>query len=539
MADTAPPAPADPIPALNRACEWILVGAFCFYLFIIALSIFLYEGQVYFTLIDDAMISLRHARNLAAGHGFVWNPGEPPVEGYTNFLWMLWMAAWHRAGVPPRLVALPILLTGAGILLAFAWMMRGTAWRLAGAPAAAMALVACAFYYPLVFWTLRGMEVGLLCLIVYAAADDLIAGLQHPEAADNIPRRACVLAPIGVFVREDAALAFASMIGMLSLMALARRGRGWKSAAALAGSLAGGLIALHGARWAIFGEWMPNTYYLKMTGVPLAERAAVGWEMLLKFGLGDVLPPLALLLLGMAWTRRADGVDALFLTLFLGQLAYSVYAGGDYAEHSVQGANRFALLGVPALFLGAARRGEDILRRAAPWAIEGKRGAVVGLLGGLALIAACSGGEYLRWARETTPYLKGDTQRAKLGLVIRDSTAPNAVLGVHAAGNLPYFADRKAIDMLGKNDAFIAQGPSRAAKFLPGHNKWDYDDSISRIRPDIVIDSMGPQSDLVPYLLKMGHYVRTPNDLWLRRDTREITNRPKLLSAQKNPFYVW
>lgn len=42
--------------------------------------------------VDDAWISLRYARNLALGHGLVYNPGEPPVEGYTNFLWVLWSA---------------------------------------------------------------------------------------------------------------------------------------------------------------------------------------------------------------------------------------------------------------------------------------------------------------------------------------------------------------------------------------------------------------------------------------------------------------
>jgi hypothetical protein len=39
--------------------------------------------------VDDAFISFRYARNLASGDGLVWNPGTMPVEGYTNFLWVL------------------------------------------------------------------------------------------------------------------------------------------------------------------------------------------------------------------------------------------------------------------------------------------------------------------------------------------------------------------------------------------------------------------------------------------------------------------
>ncbi|HTQ08713.1 MAG TPA: hypothetical protein VMI31_01440, partial [Fimbriimonadaceae bacterium] len=43
----------------------------------------------YVFVLDDAFISLRYARNLVSGYGLVYNPGLPPVEGYTNFLWVL------------------------------------------------------------------------------------------------------------------------------------------------------------------------------------------------------------------------------------------------------------------------------------------------------------------------------------------------------------------------------------------------------------------------------------------------------------------
>src|SRR5262245_34549479 len=39
---------------------------------------------------DDAYISFRYARNLAHGFGLRYNVTEnPPVEGYSNFLWTL------------------------------------------------------------------------------------------------------------------------------------------------------------------------------------------------------------------------------------------------------------------------------------------------------------------------------------------------------------------------------------------------------------------------------------------------------------------
>src|SRR5580704_16679307 len=35
--------------------------------------------------IDDMFISLRYAKNWAAGYGLLWNIHSPPVEGYSNF----------------------------------------------------------------------------------------------------------------------------------------------------------------------------------------------------------------------------------------------------------------------------------------------------------------------------------------------------------------------------------------------------------------------------------------------------------------------
>ena len=42
---------------------------------------------------DDAFISFRYAAHLAAGHGLAWNPGDPPLEGFTNLLYTVALAA--------------------------------------------------------------------------------------------------------------------------------------------------------------------------------------------------------------------------------------------------------------------------------------------------------------------------------------------------------------------------------------------------------------------------------------------------------------
>jgi hypothetical protein len=98
---------------------------------------------------------------------------------------------------------------------------------------------------------------------------------------------------------------------------------------------------------------------------------------------------------------------------------------------------------------------------------------------------------------------------------------------VHAAGQISYYSNRYAIDLLGKNDPVIAQSPPSTA-FRPGHNKWDYDYSISNLKPDLIADEWGNLRD---YFEKQTdeEYTRLPNGIWVLMDS-ELVNK-SILSA--------
>ncbi len=72
-----------------------------FDLVLCALFIYLIIGQINaiwpFT-IDDMYISLRYAKHWAAGDGLVWNVSAAPVEGYSNFSFVV-LAAFALNGV--------------------------------------------------------------------------------------------------------------------------------------------------------------------------------------------------------------------------------------------------------------------------------------------------------------------------------------------------------------------------------------------------------------------------------------------------------
>ena len=49
---------------------------------------------------EDAAMLMRYADHLAHGYGIVWNIGEHPVDGATDFLFMVASAALIKIGVP-------------------------------------------------------------------------------------------------------------------------------------------------------------------------------------------------------------------------------------------------------------------------------------------------------------------------------------------------------------------------------------------------------------------------------------------------------
>ena len=141
-----------------------------------------------FALFDDAMISMRYGQNLAAGDGLVWNPGGERVEGITNPLWTAWMAVLHLPGVHPLKVSLLVTASSLLTILAGLWVARRLAQELApGDRAVAVVAVGLvATFYPLAFWALSGMEVGLMAWLVGLLALYAV----RLEAATGRPRTA-------------------------------------------------------------------------------------------------------------------------------------------------------------------------------------------------------------------------------------------------------------------------------------------------------------------------------------------------------------
>ena len=471
---------------------------------------FIVAGERYFVLFDDAMISMRYARNLANGAGLVWNPGGERVEGYTNPLWVVFMALFHLFPIPAAKMSLFIQASGALFLIANLFFVREIARSLSGSwLVGVLAVVLTAFYSPLNNWGLQGMEVSALALLTTASVWLVLEGLKR-ERFSPAPY---LLMGIGTLVRVDMAVPFLAILVFLAL-ADPRHRRShllWGG-----GLLAAFLIGQTLFRLAYYGELLPNTYYLKMEGYPLLKRVERGLYVLLRFIVSFnwvlFLLPFTVLIF-----RRDRAVQLLFLVC-LAQLAYSVYVGGDAWEHR-GGSNRYISLVMPlffVLFLYAVFLLKETVLSALP-----QRSQPVDFFASLSMalfgLAAMVNMNLLvdfksleRWALLRQPiFIEGNKEYVQIPLALNKITAPQASLAVVSAGAIPYFTDRYAIDLLGKNDPYIAHLKAYGAgnifnleTFRPGHMKWDYDYSIGQLKPDVVVQLWGDSDPAEAYIAR-------------------------------------
>lgn len=514
----------------------------CYGLVLVHQSSFVFSGQRYYVLFDDAMISMQYARNLAEGHGLVWNPGDPPTEGFSNPLWTLMMAGVHAFPIAESKLPLVVQIIGIALLAANLVQVRALSLRLTrGSQMAGWAAVLLtAFYLPLNMWGILGTEFSALAVLVTSA----ILLMENESVDRRITIRPYILLGIATLLRLDMVVPFLAILFVTAW----RNADGRRHHIKLGGIVLASFIALQTvARLLYFDQTLPNTYYLKLTGYPLLSRLIHGLTTLGSFAFH--INPLVLLL-PIAWTlhKRRGGATLLLLSVVVSQCLYSVYVGGDAWEHW-GGSNRFISVGMPSLFIlwGVMLSDvcDQVLRRRWVASPAAARGVTIGLLAlTLLQVNAYNGRSSLgNLVLRGKPFdTMGNAFATVHGLLSRSLTSEDARIAVVWAGSIPYYSHRYAVDLLGKNDPQIARqnrphgtNGSALPAFYPGHMKWDYAKSIGQLKPDIIhqlwgLPSPGPYTslhaipeDAKPYVV--GHYVLADLDgyrLLIRKDSSKV-----------------
>ncbi len=358
------------------------------------------HGFWVFTL-DDAFITLRYAKHLAAALGPAWNPGAEPVEGYTTALWLLLLAAGQLLGLDGVLVA-----KVAGVLFAIAATLcasklasvlcEGEDGRVRAA-AAATPLVMAAAYWPWSLHAVSGMETTLAGLLLVLLFWWSVRVQSTPSATPGLAGALAFCALLATLTRPEFALACAVCLS-LCFVQVPNDTRRSLGRALVCYALLPGLVYFGWRLWR-YRLFLPLSFYVKSTGQPpLAGLDQVGqfflsfvrdqplWGVLVVLGsLGRraLLPALAgalslvVFFLFPAHIMAFEGRYLMPLFPFLSALAGAGMAQVVQrvlraADARGWGRSAFALIGGVMFALGLFSFPLPMEQRAAPWLAYGR-----------------------------------------------------------------------------------------------------------------------------------------------------------------------
>jgi arabinofuranosyltransferase len=418
---------------------------------------------------DDALISLRYAQRFIEGQGLTWTAG-PPVEGYSNLLWILLVSLLGALGCD-LIVAVRVLGYGCGVavLLALLHAHRSRGWAecipaLAGGLGLALA-------GPIVVWTIGGLEQPLQAALL-AWAMVLCYPLVEPQGSD---RKASWLVPGVVLAllcltRPDGAL-FTAAAGAGLLFARGISRQTLRLCMTLLALPAATYVAQLGFRLVYYGEWVPNSALAKLafTGTRVSEGLAYLSNGLLSL-LGLVVPALVLGALALSRGRHSPRVRFLAMPLLIWS-AYVVLVGGDSFP-----AYRFLVPVVVLLALLLATGLTAIERHHSRTAV-----CVLACLGVLAWM------QHVDVQNERARLERWEWDGQGIGTLLKQAFPTETLLAVDPAGTLPYFSELPALDMLGINDRYLAHNPP--PDFGHGHLGHELGDGayVLEREPDLIV----------------------------------------------------
>ena len=274
-------------------------------------------------LIDDAFISFRYARNWADGLGLRYNPGvHPPVEGYSNFLWMATLSLGYRLGLPLEVTSQILSVLSGGLLLTFAhrWLLR----RGVGVLALASCDLVIATSGAMWVWATSGLETMPFTAVFCVLFLSWIDFAERPAKRGAV--RLGLLALTLALLRVEGVLWALSFPVLTSLATANRSALVRRAIPYLVVLLAGSAIFLV-FRYLHFEAWVPNTAHVK-AGFSSAKLTR-GWNTDASFLL--TLTPLLLVGASLLASRGSAGpVARAIVAGLLALLAYNALVGGDW-----------------------------------------------------------------------------------------------------------------------------------------------------------------------------------------------------------------
>lgn len=439
---------------------------------------------------DDAFISLRYALRLLQGRGLTWTDGTPPVEGYSNLLWVLAAAALGACGLDLffaiRLLGFVCMAT---VPVALAYPHRGIG-TLSLIPCIVAPLsFACAT--PAAVWTIGGLEQPLLAALLAWSCILLFRIVESENIAWSHTTMLGLLLGLIVLTRPDGALFTPCVIlGIVLARGIDRSVvRTSLTIALIAATFYTGQLAF---RLVYYSEWVPNTALVKIS--PSWQYALYGAQYVLLglLSLGPLSAFAVLLALLVVLDRSVNNtyrrkcVLAVLPALVV-WLLYIAFVGGDVFAS-------YRHLVVSAVLLGLiVRQGlEYLLARwrgpAAKWTT-----AAIAAVSLVAMLAIQPHFDRNRIALSE----RWELGAISVGKMLKQGFGEaQPLLAIGAAGAVPFYSELPAVDMLGLNDYYLPRHkPADFGKGFYGHELSDPDYVLGR-KPDLVFITNGTFGDL-------------------------------------------
>jgi len=396
---------------------------------LVALLVFFSGATLYwFYTVEDAYISFRYCDNMLQGKGLLFNQ-EQPVEGYTNFLWIMLISIPRLLMPFPLAAKVPGLILGAILLLLISRSVDKTDPR--ASSTAALIVAACP---GIQMWSVAGLETILFTVCLAAG----FLASRKETTSNRLLTGLCF--GFATLTRPEGVLFFSLFI--LAMLIL----KPGKPVLLLEYIIGFSVIVIpHQCfRLIYYNAWVPNTFWVKSK-----RFQGSGMDYFIRYAAmtGVFTAPLAIAGLFTTSVRRK------ILPLVLMSAGYLVYVfavGGDWMPYG-----RFLIPVIPLLAMAAG---------ISVFAWKDKFRVIGILLLAMTVVVSTVSARYDLFRFRPTRYhdiLTWETEHMndwkKVGLWFKENMKQDRVLCTGLAGIIPYYSQLPVLDRGGLNDREIAQ----------------------------------------------------------------------------------
>ncbi len=421
---------------------------------------------------DDAFISYRYAKYLALGQGLVWNAGER-VEGYTNFLWTIFLAGGMKLGIAPERFSV---ILSFPFYVAALWMTFRLTLLISGSSFAALAgLLIVGFNRSVYAFSTSGLETTFQMCQFLAI---ILLIIKMKATGWSVRGTALLSAVLGISLLTRLDAAIPASIAAYTFY----KSNNWKNKGLLIAAIVPvGVLVLPWLSWKMgyYGSILPNSFHVKVRGF---ENVFYGIFYLHLFALANLLHVHLGILIFYWKSLKNLSIGAIEAgTLVALWMAYTAFVGGDFMEF------RFLVPITPiliALLIAIAWQFKSTVVTAALMV-----GLALGTIQSNFALQRLLFGYGVESVGQLRAHLNGRSENwVLIGQKLKERFGGSDVMiSVGASGAIPYYSELKTVDFLGLTDREIASD-NEPFSAVPGHRVICSLDYLARRGVNMIVE---------------------------------------------------